>query len=142
MKLCIVTKSSNLILCSCKVKLVLCSCLIARNLLSGLKTCVEITSYMHAGGVSMPHGSIVAPSSIMDDKGKFDAEYTVRIIGFPVSIFFVLLHSCVLLCCLDCLLLISFGGAGRLDEDKLKNFMSNYRRAPTVQISYGFVIYQ
>ncbi|XP_068493485.1 histone-lysine N-methyltransferase EZA1-like isoform X1 [Phaseolus vulgaris] len=52
------------------------SCLIARNLLSGLKTCVEITSYMHAGGVSMPHGSIVAPSSIMDDKGKFDAEYT------------------------------------------------------------------
>ncbi|CAJ1969826.1 unnamed protein product [Sphenostylis stenocarpa] len=52
------------------------SCLIARNLLSGLKTCMEIASYMHAGGVSMPHGSIVAPSSIMEDKGKFDAECT------------------------------------------------------------------
>ncbi|XP_027936536.1 histone-lysine N-methyltransferase EZA1-like isoform X2 [Vigna unguiculata] len=52
------------------------SCLIARNLLSGLKTCMEIATYMHAGGVSMSHGSIIAPSSIMDDKGKFDAEYT------------------------------------------------------------------
>ncbi|KAL2598792.1 hypothetical protein AAZV13_10G011800 [Glycine max] len=52
------------------------SCLIARNLLSGLKTCMEISSYMHSGGVSMPHGSIVAPSSIMEDKGKFDAECT------------------------------------------------------------------
>ncbi|WVY98208.1 hypothetical protein V8G54_030359 [Vigna mungo] len=52
------------------------SCLIARNLLSGLKTCMEIATYMHAGGLSMPHGSIIAPSSIMDDKGKFDAEYT------------------------------------------------------------------
>ncbi|KAJ1425651.1 Tesmin/TSO1-like CXC domain [Sesbania bispinosa] len=52
------------------------SCLIARNLLSGLKTCVEIASYMHAGGVSMPHRSLVAPSSIMDDRGKFDGECT------------------------------------------------------------------
>ncbi|XP_027363772.1 histone-lysine N-methyltransferase EZA1 isoform X2 [Abrus precatorius] len=52
------------------------SCLIARNLLSGLKTCMEISSYMHSGGVSMPHRSIVAPSSIMEDKGKFDADCT------------------------------------------------------------------
>ncbi|KAK7278175.1 hypothetical protein RJT34_23200 [Clitoria ternatea] len=50
------------------------SCLIARNLLSGLKTCLEIASYMHSGGVSIPHRSIVAPSSILDDKGNFDAE--------------------------------------------------------------------
>ncbi|XP_057427245.1 histone-lysine N-methyltransferase EZA1-like isoform X3 [Lotus japonicus] len=50
------------------------SCLIARNLLSGLKTCMEIASYMHAGGVLMPYGSFAASSSIMDDKGKFDAE--------------------------------------------------------------------
>ncbi|XP_020226461.1 histone-lysine N-methyltransferase EZA1 isoform X3 [Cajanus cajan] len=48
------------------------SCLIARNLLSGMKTCMEIASYMHSGGVSMPHGSIIASSSIMEDKGKFD----------------------------------------------------------------------
>ncbi|KAH1058224.1 hypothetical protein GYH30_002673 [Glycine max] len=52
------------------------SCLIARNLLPGLKTCMEIASYMHSGGVSMPHGSIVAPSSIMEEKGKFDADCT------------------------------------------------------------------
>jgi len=135
-------QSSNLILCSCKVKLLPCSCLIARNLLSGLKSCMEIASYMHAGGVSMPHGSIVAPSSIMDDKGKFDAEYTVRITCFPIFLFFVLLHSCVSPCCLDCLLLISFGGVGRLGEDKIKFSMRNYQRAPTVQISCGFVIYQ
>jgi len=43
---------------------------------------MEIATYMHAGGVSMSHGSIIAPSSIMDDKGKFDAEYTVRIQAF------------------------------------------------------------
>lgn len=52
------------------------SCLIARNLLSGLKTCMEIASYMHSGGLSMPHRSIVASSSIMEDKGKFDPECT------------------------------------------------------------------
>ncbi|KAK7269605.1 hypothetical protein RIF29_22338 [Crotalaria pallida] len=52
------------------------SCLIARNLLSGLKTCIEIASYMQAGGVSLPPGSIAAPSSIMGDKGKIGAECT------------------------------------------------------------------
>ncbi|KAK7392234.1 hypothetical protein VNO78_20665 [Psophocarpus tetragonolobus] len=52
------------------------SCLIARNLLSGLKTCMEIASCMHSGGVSMAHGSSVTPSSITEDKGKFDAECT------------------------------------------------------------------
>ncbi|CAI8603705.1 unnamed protein product [Vicia faba] len=52
------------------------SCLIARNLLSGLKTCMEISSYMHDRGVSMPHRSIAAASSIMDDEGKFDTECT------------------------------------------------------------------
>ncbi|OIW12996.1 hypothetical protein TanjilG_15445 [Lupinus angustifolius] len=52
------------------------SCLIARNLLSGLKTCIEVASYMQAGGKSMPPGSIVAPSSIMGDKGKIDGVCT------------------------------------------------------------------
>ncbi|KAI4349742.1 hypothetical protein L6164_010302 [Bauhinia variegata] len=52
------------------------SCLIARNLLSGLKTCIEVASYMHSGGTSTLHGSVVAPSSIMDDTGKTDADYT------------------------------------------------------------------
>ncbi|KAI4301507.1 hypothetical protein L6164_034781 [Bauhinia variegata] len=50
------------------------SCLIARNLLSGLKTCLEVARYMHAGGTSMPHGSVISPSSIMDDTGKTDVE--------------------------------------------------------------------
>lgn len=55
----------------------LCSCLIARNLLSGLKTCVEVSRYMHDWGASMPHGSIVAPISLMEDNMKADMEYTV-----------------------------------------------------------------
>ncbi|WJX19838.1 [histone H3]-lysine(4) N-trimethyltransferase [Trifolium repens] len=52
------------------------SCLIARNLLSGLKTCMEISSYMHDGGVSMPYRSIIAASSIMNASGKIDTECT------------------------------------------------------------------
>ncbi|XP_050266205.1 histone-lysine N-methyltransferase EZA1 isoform X2 [Quercus robur] len=52
------------------------SCLIARNLLSGLKTCIEVSKYMHDWGASMPHGSITAPSSFMEDNTKADMEYT------------------------------------------------------------------
>ncbi|XP_027189731.1 histone-lysine N-methyltransferase EZA1-like isoform X3 [Cicer arietinum] len=51
------------------------SCLIARNVLSDSKTCMEIFSYMH-DGVSMSHRSIIAASSIMDDKGKFVTDGT------------------------------------------------------------------
>jgi histone-lysine N-methyltransferase EZH2 len=57
----------------------LCSCLIARNLLSGLRTCIEVSSYMHEGGASMLHRSMVAPSSITEDNGKADTEFTVSI---------------------------------------------------------------
>ncbi|PON61716.1 Histone-lysine N-methyltransferase, EZ [Parasponia andersonii] len=52
------------------------SCLIARNLLSGLKTCLEVSSYMHEGGVSMPHRSVIGPSSFMDENGKTDTDNT------------------------------------------------------------------
>ncbi|KAF5455383.1 hypothetical protein F2P56_024967 [Juglans regia] len=52
------------------------SCLIARNLLSGLKTCIEVSTYMHDGGASMPNRAIVVPSSLTEDKGKADIEYT------------------------------------------------------------------
>ncbi|KAI9099138.1 hypothetical protein K1719_024905 [Acacia pycnantha] len=52
------------------------SCLITRNLLSGLKTCMEVATYMHAGGVSMPYRSNVPPSSLRNDSGKTDAECT------------------------------------------------------------------
>lgn len=57
----------------------LCSCLIARNLLSGLRTCIEVSSYMHDGGASMLHKSLVVPNSIMEDNGKADMEFTVSI---------------------------------------------------------------
>ncbi|KAL4286672.1 hypothetical protein HN51_054437 [Arachis hypogaea] len=50
------------------------SCLIARNLLSGLKTCMEIANYMQAGAVSMPHISSVTSNSTTDCKGKTDAQ--------------------------------------------------------------------
>lgn len=52
------------------------SCLIARNLLSGLRTCIEVSSYMHDGGASMLHRSMVAPSSFTEDNGKADTEFT------------------------------------------------------------------
>ncbi|XP_015891733.2 histone-lysine N-methyltransferase EZA1 isoform X3 [Ziziphus jujuba] len=52
------------------------SCLIARNLLSGLKSCMEVSTYMHEGGVSMPHGSVVGPSSFTEDNGKTDTDHT------------------------------------------------------------------
>ncbi|XP_058008581.1 histone-lysine N-methyltransferase EZA1 isoform X1 [Hevea brasiliensis] len=50
------------------------SCLIARNLLSGLKTCIEVSKYMCDSGATMPHRS-VAPSSILEDNGKTDTDY-------------------------------------------------------------------
>ncbi|KAL5863040.1 hypothetical protein ACOSQ3_000554 [Xanthoceras sorbifolium] len=51
------------------------SCLIARNLLSGLKTCVEVSTYMRDCGSSMSHKS-VAPSSFSEENGKADTDYT------------------------------------------------------------------
>ncbi|XP_024440526.1 histone-lysine N-methyltransferase EZA1 isoform X1 [Populus trichocarpa] len=50
------------------------SCLIARNLLSGLKTCIEVSSYMRESGAMMPHRS-VAPRSFLEDSGKIDIDY-------------------------------------------------------------------
>ncbi|XP_061350113.1 histone-lysine N-methyltransferase EZA1-like isoform X2 [Gastrolobium bilobum] len=55
------------------------SCLIARNLLFGLKTCMQVANYMYAGGVSMRCRSL--PSSIMDKNGKIHAEFTDQ--GMP-----------------------------------------------------------
>ncbi|XP_034690420.1 histone-lysine N-methyltransferase EZA1 isoform X2 [Vitis riparia] len=52
------------------------SCLIARNLLSGLKTCIEVSSYMYDDGSAMLHRSAVVPSSFLEDNGRGDADYT------------------------------------------------------------------
>ncbi|KAG6748392.1 hypothetical protein POTOM_048312 [Populus tomentosa] len=49
------------------------SCLIARNLLSGLKTCIEVYSYMRESGAMTPHRS-VAPRSFLEDSGKIDID--------------------------------------------------------------------
>ncbi|KAJ0111074.1 hypothetical protein Patl1_00879 [Pistacia atlantica] len=51
------------------------SCLIARNLLSGLKTCIEVSSYMREGGSSMPHKSVAA-SSFLEENRKADSDCT------------------------------------------------------------------
>lgn len=56
--------------------LILCSCLIARNLLSGLKTCMEVSTYMRDSNSSMPHKS-VAPSSFLEETTKVDTDYAV-----------------------------------------------------------------
>ncbi|KAL2345482.1 hypothetical protein Fmac_006767 [Flemingia macrophylla] len=48
------------------------SCLIARILLSDLKTCLEVAKYMFAGGGSMPRGSI--PSSMREKNENNDEE--------------------------------------------------------------------
>ncbi|KAF2325080.1 hypothetical protein GH714_022665 [Hevea brasiliensis] len=50
------------------------SCLIAGNLLSGLKTCMEVSNYMCDSGATMTQRS-VAPSSILEDNGKNDTDY-------------------------------------------------------------------
>jgi len=71
---------------------VLCSCLIARNLLSGLKTCIEVSSYMRESGAMMPHRS-VAPRSFLEDSGKIDIDYAVCIIIYDISGRIKLLYS-------------------------------------------------
>ncbi|GAB4830582.1 hypothetical protein Ancab_020348 [Ancistrocladus abbreviatus] len=44
------------------------SCLIARNLLSGLKTCTEVFNYMHNNAAVIAHTSDALPSSFSEDK--------------------------------------------------------------------------
>lgn len=124
--------------------LIQCSCLIARNLLSGLKTCMEIASYMHAGGVLMPYGSFAASSSIMDDKGKFDAECQVRIISFhfPSSLLCIPLSSLFVLifCSLFFSFCIFFWGGGRLAlcwRWKIKFSIYDVPKSPAGVISLG-----
>ncbi|CAN1308388.1 Histone-lysine N-methyltransferase EZ1 [Linum perenne] len=50
------------------------SCLIARNLLSGLKTCIEVSKYMSDSGTTMTNRSLTRSSS-SEDNGKTDADY-------------------------------------------------------------------
>ncbi|CAN1181767.1 Histone-lysine N-methyltransferase EZA1, partial [Linum perenne] len=50
------------------------SCLIARNLLSGLKTCIEVSKYMRDNGATMTNRSLTQSSSSKDN-GKTNADY-------------------------------------------------------------------
>ncbi|OVA16776.1 SANT/Myb domain [Macleaya cordata] len=50
------------------------SCLIARNLLSGLKTCKEVSAYMLQDGDAMLQKSSVLPNPGLEDNGKPDTD--------------------------------------------------------------------
>ncbi|XP_010259294.1 PREDICTED: histone-lysine N-methyltransferase EZ3 isoform X2 [Nelumbo nucifera] len=50
------------------------SCLIARNLLSGLKTCIEVFTYMLKEGAAMAHQSADLPSPCLESNDKDDNE--------------------------------------------------------------------
>ncbi|CAI0469768.1 unnamed protein product [Linum tenue] len=50
------------------------SCLIARNMLSGLKTCIEVSKYMCGSGTMVPRRSLT-PSSFSEDNGMTDADH-------------------------------------------------------------------
>ncbi|KAK1278495.1 Histone-lysine N-methyltransferase EZ2 [Acorus gramineus] len=51
------------------------SCLIARNLLSGLKTCIEVANYMLSDGAAMPNISTMSPNSCDDSNLKAGCDY-------------------------------------------------------------------
>ncbi|KAI3449392.1 hypothetical protein Pfo_006057 [Paulownia fortunei] len=51
------------------------SCFIARNLLPGLKTCKEVSSYMYGDGAVMSRGSSAMLSSFSEDVGKADMDH-------------------------------------------------------------------
>ncbi|XP_065860323.1 histone-lysine N-methyltransferase EZA1 isoform X2 [Euphorbia lathyris] len=50
------------------------SCLIARNLLSGFKTCIEVSNYMYNNGATLPRRS-TTPSSVLEENGMADTDY-------------------------------------------------------------------
>ncbi|KAL2510482.1 Histone-lysine N-methyltransferase EZA1 [Abeliophyllum distichum] len=50
------------------------SCLIARNLLPGLKTCLEVSNYMRSDGAIISRGSSSALNSLLEDVGKTDMD--------------------------------------------------------------------
>ncbi|PKA55821.1 Histone-lysine N-methyltransferase EZ3 [Apostasia shenzhenica] len=52
------------------------SCLIARNLLSGMKTCVEVSKYMFNGGASLQSRPLLS-NSCLENSGRCDNEQDV-----------------------------------------------------------------
>ncbi|XP_072997656.1 histone-lysine N-methyltransferase EZ1 isoform X1 [Typha latifolia] len=62
------------------------SCLIARNLLSGLKTCLEVSNYMFNNGATIPSRPLSTKSSL-DDFGKAGPEYMEQEMPIRTRIF-------------------------------------------------------
>lgn len=58
------------------------SCLIARNLLPGLKTCLEVSTYMNHDAAAMSEGSTAVSNSFFDGDGNIDANKLVCVSGF------------------------------------------------------------
>ncbi|KAJ3683046.1 hypothetical protein LUZ60_013273 [Juncus effusus] len=55
------------------------SCLIARNVLAGMKTCLEVSNYMFNNGASMPSRPLSAnKSSLDDDQDYMDVDVAIR----------------------------------------------------------------
>jgi histone-lysine N-methyltransferase EZH2 len=52
------------------------SCLIARNLLSGLKTCMEVANYMYTNGAAMAKRPLLN-KSISGDFAETEQDYMV-----------------------------------------------------------------
>ncbi|CAA0831987.1 Histone-lysine N-methyltransferase EZA1 [Striga hermonthica] len=62
------------------------SCYIARNLLPGLKTCKEVSTYMYGDGAVMSRGSSAMFSSCFEDVWKADMDHMIyRELNFPVK---------------------------------------------------------
>ncbi|KAH6766456.1 SET domain-containing protein [Perilla frutescens var. hirtella] len=51
------------------------SCFIARNLLPGLKTCKEVSSYMYGDGATMSRGTSAMLNSYIEDAGRDDMDH-------------------------------------------------------------------
>lgn len=51
-----------------------CSCLIARNMLPGLKTCLEVANYMRSEEAIISRGSSSALNPLLEDVGKTDMD--------------------------------------------------------------------
>lgn len=58
------------------------SCLIARNLLPGLKTCLEVSTYMNHDVAAMSQGSTALSNSFFDGDGNMDANKLASVFGF------------------------------------------------------------
>lgn len=62
--------------CRANLDLMFCSCFIARNMLPGLKTCKEVSSYMCGDGAVISRGSSSMLSSF-EDSGRDDMDHMV-----------------------------------------------------------------